>query len=415
MSSFTSVMEHLNQTTELTKKWDLQKIAQIINKIKNNKTINIQIVGTNGKGTTALFLQKILCAHGLNVGLFTSPHLVQIEERIRYNNEQISSQDFVKIYSSLRDDFDRLKLSYFEKLVAVAAKFYSDNLPHFVVWEAGLGGRLDATTAMGSDVVLFTPIAKDHTEYLGDSIAQITCEKFFVSQYASIIFSAPQDVEVREVMEKQAQDYCKKINFIPQVRNYKINTNATAFSIEDNDISIPMYGGHYAQNAMLAWKTAQHLLQQKFCAASAIKSLKIASWPGRLQVTKHNDEYYIFSCAHNVHSLKSDLNTLETMIDKNIVPSNLGIVFSITRDRPVEEHMELITHYFPQNKVVVAQANQHHPLAKNVSKNYKTTQNFKQAISTLSKQGIDNYLVIGSIYLVGEAYKYLNLRVGAST
>ncbi|BBM84401.1 bifunctional folylpolyglutamate synthase/dihydrofolate synthase [Candidatus Uabimicrobium amorphum] len=407
MTSYVEALEHLNQTVELHEKWDLEKISQII--ARPNAT-NIQIVGTNGKGTTALFLQKILCAHGFNVGLFTSPHLVNVTERIRYNANCISANEFGKVYMELRDIFDEKQLSYFEKLMVVAAEFFCRHPVDFVIWEAGLGGRLDATTAIKNDIVLFTPIAKDHSEYLGDTLEQIAYEKFFVSQYAKKVYSSPQSQIVQNFMQKQAEIYCKEIFFIPQVSNFYIAETGTVFDIDNQKITIPMLGKHYAQNAALAWNAAQQTLKQKFSVEAGKQALENAAWPGRLQIVQRNADKYVFCCAHNMHSLQSDLEVLKVLREKDILSKNTGVIFAVTRNRPAQQHLQMISKIFPN--IVVTAANAQHPIPQELQQqNYAIANEFGDAVRVLQKQGIHDYLIIGSIYLVGEAYKYLELEV----
>lgn len=407
MTSYVEALKHLNQTQELHEKWDLQKISAIITK---PEATNIQIVGTNGKGTTALFLQKILCAHGFNVGLFTSPHLVNVTERIRYNSSCISTDEFAEIYMQLCDTFDEKKLSYFEKIMVVAVEFFHRHPVDFVIWEAGLGGRLDATTAINNDVVVFTPIAKDHCEYLGDNIEQIAYEKFFVSQYAKKVFSAPQSQSVQNFMQKQAKVYCKEIFFVPQVSNCRLDETGTTFHIDHYPVTISMLGKHYAQNAILAWNVAQQILLQKFSTKTTQQALKKATWPGRLQIVHRDENTYVFCCAHNIHSLQSDLRVLQILHNKDILPKNTGVIFAVTRNRPAQQHLDMISRLF--KNIVVTAANKEHPIPQELQQqNYTIANDFSSAVNVLQKKDIRHYLVIGSIYLVGEAYKYLHMDV----
>ena len=407
MTSYVEALKHLNQTQELHEKWDLQKISAIITK---PEATNIQIVGTNGKGTTALFLQKILCAHGFNVGLFTSPHLVNVTERIRYNTDCISTDEFGEVYMQLCDTFEEKKLSYFEKIMVVAVEFFRRHPIDFIIWEAGLGGRLDATTAIKNDIVLFTPIAKDHCEYLGDCIEQITYEKFFVSQYAKKVFSSPQSQSVQNFMLKQAKVYCKEIFFVPQVRNCELNETGTIFNIDNQLVTISMLGKHYAQNATLAWYVAQQTLSQNFSTKNAKQALKKTAWPGRLQMIHRDENTYVLCCAHNIHSLHSDLEVLEILHNKNILPKNTGVIFAVTRNRPAQQHLNMITNIF--KNIVITAANKEHSIPQELQQqNYTIANDFNAAIDILKENGVRHYLVIGSIYLVGEAYKYLNMDI----
>src|SRR5437764_5555095 len=146
---------------------------------------SVQIAGTNGKGSTAVMLESICRTAGIRVGLFTSPHLVSITERIRIHGEEISKSEFARLTGQVRQAADELlkhgelKIlpTFFEHVTAIALLAFREAKVELTILETGLGGRLDSTTAAGAEIVAITPIAMDHEEYLGHTLAEIVAEK----------------------------------------------------------------------------------------------------------------------------------------------------------------------------------------------------------------------------------------------
>lgn len=140
----------------------------------------IHIAGTNGKGSTALFIDQILRHRGLSTALFTSPHIMRINERIKLNGKDISDADFDSYFFKVKDAADKFSLSYFETLTLIAFMYFRDNMPDVAVIETGLGGRLDSSNILNDKIPVITSISLDHMQFLGDTVFKIADEKLAI-------------------------------------------------------------------------------------------------------------------------------------------------------------------------------------------------------------------------------------------
>ena len=166
----------------------------------------IHIAGTNGKGSTALFIDLILRHRGLSTALFTSPHIHTVRERIRLNGENISPEDFDRYTSDLLNIIDKHHLSYFEALTLIGFKYFKDNMPDVAIIETGLGGRLDSTNILNSKIPVITSISIDHTEYLGDTVKKISDEKLGIVKDNKTVFLGHNTSEVIEYIKDKLKD-----------------------------------------------------------------------------------------------------------------------------------------------------------------------------------------------------------------
>src|SRR6516162_1870565 len=197
-------------------KFDLEKVSALLERLgRPDRTYPIvHIAGTNGKGSTAAFLESILRAAGFRTGLNTSPHLERINERIRINGEEVSDQIFAETFTRVQEVIEELlaagKLrahpTYFECVTALAFEVFARERVEFAVVEVGLGGRLDATNIVRPQVSVITRIDFDHENFLGHSLREIAREKAGIIKESVPVVSAPQLVEAREVLRAKAEE-----------------------------------------------------------------------------------------------------------------------------------------------------------------------------------------------------------------
>src|SRR6266540_5382737 len=193
---------------------------------------SVQIAGTNGKGSTAVMLQSICRAAGLRTGLYTSPHLTSIVERLRVSGDQISQSQFAICATAVRQAAEELLSrsqitalpTFFEQLTAIALLFFQRAGVQLSILETGLGGRLDATTAAGSIVVGLTPIAFRSEEYLGYTMESIAAEKAAIIRPGVSAIIAPQSAQALEVILRQ----CKRSNVQPSITSFPVRLEGTS-------------------------------------------------------------------------------------------------------------------------------------------------------------------------------------------
>ncbi len=173
----------------------------------------IQIVGTNGKGSTACFLEALIRHHGLKTGLYTSPHLISMKERIRINYSTLSDNSWLESANDLFAICHENRLTYFEVLTLMAVHIFEKNSVDVIILEAGLGGRYDATTAFSTAFNVFTPLGLDHTGILGSSIEEIARDKSMAMKGSPAVVSK-QDKKVMEILKGRARDVKSDIYLI---------------------------------------------------------------------------------------------------------------------------------------------------------------------------------------------------------
>ena len=275
----------------------LDRIKKILTKIENpcNNIPAIQIVGTNGKGSITAFVESILFEAKINIGVTTSPHLFDISERIRFNKKNIDHDEFEKIYKLIEKNSSKFKLSPFEKIICCALIFFDNKKVDLLILEAGLGGRLDATTAHKlRPIIAIGNIGLDHKEYLGDTIEKITKEKIAVIERDSIVISCNQYAKVENLIKTKVKEVGAKIIWKESLSSH---------------YEIGLKGNFQKQNASVAIGVIEELSNLGFSIEkdSIYKGLKNTIWPGRLEIINYLNKKILVDCAHN-HSAAEALS-----------------------------------------------------------------------------------------------------------
>ncbi len=242
----------------------------------------IHVAGTNGKGSVCAMIDSICRAQGYRTGLFISPHLVTFRERIRVNGAMISEDavaDGLTIIRDLVADWD-LPPTFFEVTTALALKHFGDANVDIAILETGLGGRLDATNAVRSDVSVITPIAMDHEEWLGHTLGEIAAEKAGIIKQRVPVISAPQQSEAEEVIRARAADCGSPVQFVNETYHRS---------------PLALRGEFQKQNAAIAI-AAIHAANIQLGDKAIVRGLAAVEWPARFQKW---DERTIIDGAHN--------------------------------------------------------------------------------------------------------------------
>lgn len=250
----------------------------------------IHVAGTNGKGSTCAMIDSIARATGRRTGLFTSPHLIDYRERIRVSGVEIPEDACAAMLTELRAICERLEThpTFFEISLALAMRWFRMRECEMIVLETGMGGRLDATTAVPADVCVITPVGLDHTQWLGDTLGEIAAEKAGIFLEGVPAVSAPQPPEVRDVLEKEANERRSPLQFVEEpLHGYPI----------------ALEGPHQAWNAALA-AAALHAARLRLDFDTVRHGLASVKWPGRFErfpATADRPEI-ILDGAHNPHA-----------------------------------------------------------------------------------------------------------------
>lgn len=285
----------------------------------------VQILGTNGKGSTAAFLASLCAAHGCKTGLYTSPHFVSPEERIRVNGQPLSGETWTAHANAIMAVAPPPGgLTYFEFLTVLTLLLFREEGVDVAVLEAGLGGRHDATTAVAADLLCYAPIALDHKDVLGPTLAAIAGDKAAAVRGPVPLCTAPQFPEAARCLEEAAHAH-----------------NAPLYQAEALSAAwIPrlgLAGPHQMVNAGLAltaWRQLAPLLdRQADDAAAQAEGLARAFLPGRLQSVPGTEDYpaLLLDGAHNPHGMRALLRALDYLEQSGVRPA--GAVFSCLGDK----------------------------------------------------------------------------------
>lgn len=245
----------------------------------------IHVAGTNGKGSTCALIDSVARAAGNRTGLFTSPHLIDYRERIRVSGLEIPEEDCAAMLTELREICEALDPhpTFFEISLALAMRWFRERECELIVLETGMGGRLDATTAVPADVCAITPVGLDHMQWLGDTVEKIAAEKAGIFVEGKPAFSAPQEEAVRKVLEKEANERRSPLSFVEQ-------------PLAGYPVALP--GVHQRWNAALALECL-HAAGVRLDYEVVMHGLSSVRWPGRFERFEHGGHQIVLDGAHN--------------------------------------------------------------------------------------------------------------------
>jgi len=288
----------------------------------------IHLAGTNGKTSTSRMIDALMSELGYRTGRYTSPHLQSFLERISIKGQPISPEEFIKNYNDIALYFDLVdskqphKISYFEALTAIAFVAFAEHPVDIAVIEAGLGGEWDATNVVQSQVSVMTPIGLDHMEYLGDTLEKIAKTKSGIFKPESNVVLAAQTPEVAKVlMTKVAQ-----VSAIPFRQGVEFSLASRAIAIGGqliaingvhgliDEIFLPLYGAHQANNAAIALAAAEAFAGVKLDSDLVRSAFAKVDSPGRCEVVRR-DPTVIIDAAHNPHGAKALVATIASEFD----------------------------------------------------------------------------------------------------
>jgi len=418
----------------------------------------VLIAGTNGKGSTAATLASILQASGLKTGLYTSPHLVRINERIRANGSPISDDDFALLHDVVGRTAERLVSegelpwhpSFFEMLTAMAFEHFARLRPDVVVLEVGMGGRLDATNVVEPRLSVIADVSLDHQKYLGNTVGEIAREKVGIIREGGVVVTLPQMPEANDVIGHAILDLNARavsaVAYVPPVspgsaefwENAKrpLTTGSTEVTGQSTGtprsryplqvmgqqimVESPLIGRHQLRNIALAIASAVELHDQGFeqiTPASIERGIHETRWPGRFQVVRSSagGPEIVLDVAHNPAGAWALRSTLSAAYEDRPVT----LVFGVMRDKAISEVAEIL---FPlAERVVLTQAN--NPRSATPAEIRQAAARVKvdireapdvasalaQACRIIEPGGV--VVVTGSIYIVGEAMLALGPRI----
>jgi dihydrofolate synthase/folylpolyglutamate synthase len=387
---------------------------------------SVLIAGTNGKGSTASTLASILNVSGVRTGLYTSPHLARVNERIRIGREQIGDEAFARLFFHVMDAAQLLVRegrlpqlpSFFEILTAQALLYFAEQEVELMVLEVGMGGRLDATNAVDPLLSIITDISLDHTEWLGSTITAITREKAGILRRSGTLITLPQYPEANQALGEAAAALNVRVlnaaEYMPPIGA----STAGSYSVEALgaviEVDSPLIGAHQKRNVALAIAAAVELAMAHgfpILPAAIAEGIRQTHWPGRLEHFEARGVEWILDVAHNpagAWALRAGLS--ELLSEKR----SRRLIFSCLRDKPVGEMAQILFPLFEQVIFVPIHSARAAAMEELEAAGRATVTpavsagSVREALLLAEECGQGGVVVVsGSVYLVGEARSQL--------
>ena len=453
VASMFALGHELSQTP--SNKFDLAHMRVLLKAMNHPERVfpSVLIAGTNGKGSTAATLASILRASGLKTGLYTSPHLVRINERIRVNGKEISDSDFARLHGDVDRVAERLIAqeelpwhpSFFEMMTAIAFAHFAAEHVDLAVLEVGMGGRLDATNVVEPLVSIIADISLDHQKFLGNTVGEIAGEKVGIIRPGGVVVTLPQQPEANDVIGNAILELVARgvsaVQYVPPISpastDYLVSSAANKSKTtagEDRQpflcryplhvmgkqilVETPLVGRHQLRNVALAIAAAEELSKLGIAGItpdSLARGIRETHWPGRFQVIPAWADWpeVVLDVAHNpagAWALRSALS--ERYDDRPLI-----FVFGAMRDKAISEMTEIL---FPlADRVIVtrpenprsASPEEIRQAGSRTGTEIETVPEIGAALERArSVSGLEAVVVVtGSIYLVGEAMRLLGV------
>jgi dihydrofolate synthase/folylpolyglutamate synthase len=416
-------------------KFDLENIRILAERLGRPEQAypSAHIAGTNGKGSTAAFLEAILRRAGMRTGLYTSPHLERINERIRIDGEEISDEKFAesfsRIHSAVEELLAEVKLrahpTYFECVTAMAFECFASEGVEFGVFEAGLGGRLDATNILMPAVTILTRIDFDHENFLGHALQEIAAEKAGILKHGVPVITAPQPAEAMEVIRRRAAELGCRVEETTEMfhveteslengcvrARLKETATGAAFALAPR-----LPGRFQLQNALNAIAAARELQRSgaPIPDSSIAAGVAATEWPGRLERLQTRPDVYLDG-AHNPGAARE----LAAFWEESLPGRRIRLVYGALRDKAVDEIAGAL---FPRSVEVIfteprtsraisagllAEMTGHYAACFRVIRDAEEA--VEQALAAAAPG--DVVFVTGSLYLVGQIRHFWKNRV----
>jgi dihydrofolate synthase/folylpolyglutamate synthase len=441
--TYSEAINYLYQKTDYEKQkhvsynvttFNLNRMQKLLSLLGNphKKTRTVHIAGTKGKGSTATMLAKMLEANDYKVGLYTSPHLISLHERITVNSNMITEAQMHNLLNRIYQPVEKLSKTqaptFFEIMTALAFMHFVDVKTDIAVIETGMGGRLDSTNLIKPDVIGITSLSIDHQQQLGNNIESIAKEKAGVFKTGIPIITVNQHPKAMSVLRTQA-NFVKAplfvtgqdINFSFRFENSKeygphnkicLTTPTSKFE----HLRVPLHGMHQAINCGLALALLDKLksLGYKIDNDKAIEGLNRVYLPGRMEMIS-KDPRIIIDAAHNAASI----NALIHAIGQNIPYDSMVVIFGCNCDKDINGMLWQLQ--YGADKVIFTKSNSPKAMSPEVlgdmfaaitDKMFQVSQFLEEALhiakSAISQE--DLICITGSFYLIGEAKKMFDKR-----
>lgn len=393
-------IEYLHSLAPLGMTGDIKNMERLLEFLEHpeKKFRTIHVVGTDGKGSTSFYLANILTAHGVSAGLYTSPHLVNVRERIRMDNLPIPEEDFDRLLLQVKSAAEKndTHVSFFEAVTLVCFLYFAEKRVGAAVVEAGLGGRLDSTRTACGELAVLTSIGLEHTEWLGCTESAILHEKLGVLSPRAKMFIGG----ISDVLVQDAEEFVKGIPATVEKPSVL------------KDLQVPNPGRHYIENASLSLAAARSFLGEKFSEKTAREALQKSLWIGRMhKLLDANGKFcWLLDGAHNPHAVKRLAEALDAYYPNQKFPC----IFGALKDKAIDEMIPMLVPHvstwhvtrtpYERFREIEDVALELKSLGCSVGTSAPMSKAFLEKVQAESNAPV---LVTGSLYMIGETIDLL--------
>ncbi len=421
--TYEKICEYIYDIPKFTKKNGLEHTKGLLGRLGNpeRRFEVIHVAGSNGKGSVCAFINSVLCEAGLAVGMFTSPHLVCMEERFQINGRKCRKEDFIWAFEQVKQAVEQMEQdnlshpSFFEYLFVMGMLIFDKYHVKYLILETGLGGRLDATNIFEEPLMtIITSISLEHTTILGDTIEEIAGEKAgIIKECVPLVFDANEEraaaIIRKRAKEKRAPYYAISNQNIKKLeRNGKYIDFCFSSGYDEVNLRIPFLAEYQVRNASLAYQVL-HVLSTELgiYPGQIIQGMAGAKWQGRMQEVA--DGVY-FDGAHNADGVKAFLDTV-----RQIGGEEPLLLFSMVCEKDYHKVIRFLAEDICWGEVILTKIPDERGLepelleaeflkyAVNVSVIYECRQAYEYAVQKKNRE--QKLFCAGSLYLIGELEK----------
>jgi dihydrofolate synthase/folylpolyglutamate synthase len=419
-------IEYIEGLKRFGMKFDLSNMERICSVLGNpHKDFkSVHVGGTNGKGSTSTLIANVLRESEYKTGLYTSPYIIEFNERIKINNKMIKNSMLDSLISEMRELFSKEKIiiTFFEFTTALAFLYFSREKVDIAVIEVGLGGLLDSTNIIDSEISVITNIGLDHCSYLGKTKQDIAKKKAGIIKQNQVCITSEKDLEIRKYFSKVCNDLGSKLVYardLFDISKVEIDLNGMKFNISgyyEEQFNMKLLGKHQIDNVLNSLITVNELKNKsgfyKISRDSIRRGIENTYLSGRMQIVSKKP-LIIVDAAHNISGIKVLNDFISSLNSYNF----RNIIVGIAKDK---DHEEMIKRIVPKFDKVITTEGRFKPLesdklvkiARKYSNNVNSIKSVREALDEALENVRDNDLILitGSIYMIGEALKVLKGR-----
>lgn len=411
---------YIEECQQGRRRFGLNKLEEVLHQLNDphKKLSFVHVAGTNGKGSTAAMLSSVLTKAGYKTGLYTSPHLMRYNERMKINGQDIPDEDFIEAAETVKEVCDKMGgvPIVFEILTLMALWYFAKEQCDIVILEVGIGGRIDATNCIPSPkAAVITQLGLDHTETLGDTLEKIAAEKGGIIKPGCYAVMAEQQDSAMDVV----REICKQkqvsltISFVSRMK--VMSSSVEGQQIEDKEygaIFLPLAGAHQVKNLANVLETVGVLKQQGYQISNdaVVDGIRQTKWPARMQRLCTNPDF-LLDGGHNPQCVQAATEALKAFYPDKKVVFLTGMMQDKDTDRMLEEMVPLAQEFVcihPDSQRAMDQNDMCRMLRERYGVQATACQTVNEGIRTAIKKAGDHAVVcaLGSLYLAGEIQSF---------